>query len=333
MKRRTGRQVIRGTAGTVFFTAFLLAALPARSFEAGGGPETVVGTWKHVEVTIQNSIGQLNGEARELVYDWDENGNRYKLSELIWDLKSLTMGGITASAKIYNRYHVSFGYWGAMNTGDGQMDDYDWFIPGGDWTHWSLSDVEVDQGSLIDLNSSIDAWRGHGVTLSGIIGYRQNTWSWLDHGIRHIYSSNPYSPAGFRDEVMEDDYSTLITYRQTIRIPYAGVQATGDFDRFQLRAYGDYSPFVSADDYDHHIYFDDEYEETFSGGSFYGLGVACSWRAWRNLFVTLAFDYQNVPEISGDMTVRSEGVTRSYQDNAGLSNTFSMYSLRVGYTF
>lgn len=327
MKRRTGRHVFRGAAGTMLFTAFILAALPARGLEAGGGPESVVGTWKNVQVTVQTSIGQLNGEAREVVYYWD-NGNRQKLSELFWDLESLTMGGITASAKIHGRYHLSFGYWGALNAGDGQMDDYDWLIPGGDWTHWSLSDVEVDQGSLMDLNTSIDAWRGHGLTLSGIVGYRQNTWSWHDHGIRHIYSVY-----GFRDDVAEDDYSTLITYRQTIRIPYAGMQATGDFDRFQLRAYGAYSPFVSADDFDHHIYFDDEYEETFSGGQFLGLGVACSWRPWRNLFVTIAFDYQNVPEIYGDMTVRSGGESSFYQDSAGLSNTFSMYSFRVGYTF
>jgi len=333
MRRNTSRRMIRGTAGTAFIAALLLAAFPARGFEAGGGPETVVGNWPHVQLTVQTAIGRLNGDARELVFGWDENGNRYKGSELIWDLKGLTMGGITASAKIYKRYHVSFGYWGAINEGDGRMEDFDWFIPGGEWTDWSLSDVKVDQGSLIDLNSSIDAWRGHGVTLSGLVGYRRDIWSWRDYGIRHIYSTNPYSPYGFRDNVEEDPHTTGITYRQVIRIPYAGVQATGDFGPVQLRAYGAYSPFVSADDFDTHVYTETEYEETFSGGSFYGFGLACSWRAWKNLFITLAYDYQNVPEIQGDMTYRSPDGQGTIADNAGLKNTFSMYSFRVGYTF
>ena len=62
------------------------------------------------------------------------------------------------------------------------MEDYDWMlVNSGDWTHYSLSDVNLTEGYLLDVNVAwdlLDNWNN--MTARVMAGYKQNGWTWED---------------------------------------------------------------------------------------------------------------------------------------------------------
>ena len=88
------------------------------AMHATGGPVVPVVEGRNLQVTIRGSAGALWGEANERVYE-EVNGRRYKLSELNWDLKGLSMGGAVGSVCLFQRLRVNAGVWLPMNKGAG----------------------------------------------------------------------------------------------------------------------------------------------------------------------------------------------------------------------
>ncbi len=319
--------------------ALLTTVSPLREARAAGamdGPEAGILTNEWVSLSIRGSIGYLNGEARELVYGQAGADSQYKVSELIWDLESLAMAGLSGSAVIADRFHLRAGFWTAISEGSGQMEDYDWLMyeSGSPWTDWSLSDVDVTEATMFDINLAVDLYEHRGVTLRGLVGYKQDHWAWTDHGIRHIYSSDPFSPTGFRDEVAEDDYSTGIEYAQDFFIPYLGGEAEYRRGGLEVGLRVTYSPIVSAEDEDLHVYRELLFEESFSNGTFVGVGFHALYAFESGFFVAGGIDYQVIPEFEGDMTITdlSSGEVWDASSSAGISHESYMLSLSVGFS-
>jgi plasminogen activator len=307
----------------------------ARATGAMDGPEAGILTNQWVSLSIRGSAGYLNGEARELVYS-QIGGSQYKVSELIWDLDNLVMAGISGSAVVADRFHLRAGFWAAINEGSGQMEDYDWLMYEHDspWTDWSLSDVDVTEASMFDINLAVDVVEFRGVTLRGMVGYKQDHWAWTDHGVRHVYSSDPFSPTGFRDEVAEDDRTTGIEYTQDFFIPYLGAEAEYRRGGLEVGLRVTYSPIVSADDEDLHVYRELLFEESFSNGTYFGVGLHALYAFESGFFVAGGIDYQVIPEFEGDMTVTdlSTGEVWNSSSSAGISHESYMLSLSVGFS-
>ena len=217
------------------------------------------------------------------------------------------------------------------------MEDYDWLMyeQGSPWTDWSLSDVDVDSAYQVDVNASFDVVIADPLTLRILGGYKQDHWSWKDYGVRHIYSTDPATPGGFRDDVGEDHGETGIEYEQTFKIPYAGVEGELALAPWSLAAYLTYSPFVQATDRDRHLFRNIEFEEDFSGGDYIGAGIRCTYTFACRFYLAGAFDTQSIPEIIGDTTITdtTTGATGTSTDSAGIENQVSMISLAAGYTF
>ncbi|MFH0879161.1 MAG: omptin family outer membrane protease [Lentisphaerota bacterium] len=314
----------------------LMAGSPAvvSAMHASDGPEFLIHTGKVFNLSLRGSAGILNGTAWETVYDnspeYPETKG-YKVSELIWDLKDLYMGGGVASVTLLNRLHFNAGYWLPMNEGSGQMEDYDWlkFQWGSDWTDWSLSDVDVTAAHMMDLNFSADILKFKGARLKGLVGYKEDYWEWKDHGIRHIYST----ASGFRDDVGEDDYTTGIEYEQTFKMPYFGAGLDYAYKQFSVNAYFAYSPWVKADDRDYHVYREVLFTEDFSNGEYFGMGIKGTYAFKNGLFLSVSADQQRVPEIMGDTTIVAEGVTEFYPESAGIQHDSTMYSVSMGFGF
>lgn len=56
-----------------------------------------------LSLAAQFSLGLVNGEAREHVYDYDgPGGGRRQLSRLDWDLKGVAMGGWRVELELYH---------------------------------------------------------------------------------------------------------------------------------------------------------------------------------------------------------------------------------------
>jgi len=96
---------------------FLILPKPIQASHAYDGPEVKLADGRNFSFSVRGSLGYLNGEARELVYDFDQ-GYRRKASELIWDLKGLGMIGGIASVKYSKWLNVNLGIWTTMNEGN-----------------------------------------------------------------------------------------------------------------------------------------------------------------------------------------------------------------------
>ncbi|MBP7831181.1 MAG: omptin family outer membrane protease [Kiritimatiellae bacterium] len=271
--------------------------------------------------SLRGSVGFLQGEAGELVYEPELDN--YKLSELQWDLSGLVMGGAVFSGAA-GKFGFNAGFWVAANKGDGEMKDYDWFVPGMDWTDYSRSDVDVESGYSLDINANYLLVRRPQVGLRALVGYKRDYWEWTDYGREFVYSVY-----GFRDYVGNFDGQNVIDYQQTFDIPYVGLNLDGRAGSLGWNAYALYSPIVSAEDKDHHILRELHFEESFDGGDFYAVGVSATYRITPQLFLSGAVDYQDIPEFQGDMTIVESGET--YEDSAGISNNHVMFSLALGW--
>jgi outer membrane protease len=305
--------------------------------QAEKGPDVqVVDKDRLISVAMWGGYGWLHGESKELVYEPGRSGGRYKLSELDWDLKDIQMGGVGGTLTLAERVHLNVSYWSAVTKGNGEMDDYDWLLEeeGSPWTDWSLSDVDVTRGYIFDAHVSADLLKFKKASLGLAAGYRETRWKWTDYGRYHIYSSYPYEPWGFRDDIAEEDGSNGIKYQQLFQIPYAGVTLKGSVKQLQLAAYFSYSPFVKAEDEDWHLFRGIYFKETFEDGDFYGVGARATYLFKTGIFLGVAVDHQEVPEIIGDAEATDEeGHYEEWSDGAGISTKSTMYSIHAGYAF
>lgn len=282
--------------------------------------------------SIRGSIGVLNGEAGEYVYD-----GSHKLSELTWDLSQVIMAGLIFSSRIGERFSVNAGFWTALNDGNGEMTDYDWFIEGLDWTHYSRSDVKVESARVFDINAGFMVFERGAFRLSALAGYKHEFWEWSDEFYEYIYSSF-MPPFYFRDIRGSMGGVSAIDYEQTYNIPYVGLNAAGQLGHnLNWSVYFLYSPIVKAEDKDHHKLREDfgpggvHYEETFKNIDYIAFGATAAIQVNDNLQIGGQLHAQNVPESRGDMYIVEAGET--FKDAAGLSHDSVTVSLTATWNF
>jgi len=319
----------------VLWVAVLLPVTGWAAFQAGAiaGPKDGPG----IPFAGQLSVGLLDGDAVEHVFDYSVfPGQRYQLSRLDWDLKSVVMGGGNLSARLLDKLTLNGGWWLALTEGSGEMDDYDWLIPelSPEWSDYSLSDVDVTEGYILDLNVAWDLVEWNGLTGRVFAGYKQNGWTWEDSGVYALYSEG-----GFRNSYYELGGENMIDYEQEFRIPYLGGSADWALGDFSVSGYLVWSPIVSATDWDDHLARDIHFKEEFEDGDLLGFGIEGRYEftkgSFKGLFLTAALDYQKIDLIVGDMEYydASTGERGGGDDAAGIENEYVIFSLGGGVKF
>lgn len=306
--------------------------MTASAFQAGVlvGPKTE----PRAPLAAQFSLGVLNGDAVEHVFDYEgPGGARRNLSRLDWELKNIVMGGAQISARVTERLTLNGGLWLALSEGSGEMDDYDWLDPDStDWTHYSLSDVDVTEGYVIDVNAGWDLLQSDNAALRVVAGYKQNGWSWEDRGVFLLYPDNGYIPYPLEGE-------NMINYEQEFRIPYLGLGADYQAGALTFSAYLNWSPLVYANDWDHHIARNIRFKETFENGDMLGAGVDVRYQIERGffsgVFVGASIHYQQLDLIVGDMEAVDMSTGEYYfgKDEAGIENEYTAFLLNFGFPF
>jgi len=306
------------------------AAPMARSSRAAGMP-----------FAAELSLGLANGEAKEHVYDYDgPGGARRQLSRLDWDIKNVVMGGGSLSVRPFSgqnpfleRFTVNGGMWIALTEGSGEMDDYDWLDTGSaDWTHYSLSDVDVTEGYRLDLNLAFDVWANPSFAVRAMAGYKQDGWSWEDSGDYLLYPEYGYIPQYL-------DGENMINYEQEFRMPYLGATVDWTWEALTVSGYLTWSPIVEATDWDEHVARDLHYKDTFKDGDMLGLGIEARYdltqMGFSGWFLTAALEYQKIDRIVGDMQMVDivTGESGGYTDVAGIENETLMISVGGGLRF
>ena len=293
---------------------------------------------KKIAVAVDFSAGMLNGEGNEHVYDYEvDPGNRYQLSRLDWELKDVWMGGCSISIRLLDRLTVNAGAWTALTEGGGEMEDYDWLLPeySPEWSDYSLSEVDVTAGYVLDANVAWDFVRRETLVLRGLAGYKQDGWTWEDRGQYAIYSSD----YGFRDEYWDFGGENGINYEQLFRMPYVGASADWRWKEWTVSGYATYSPLVSASDWDEHVARDTYFKETFEDGEMVGAGLKIRYDFAENFlggaFAFASVDYQAVDLIVGDSEMREGfyGEKETMEDGAGIENEYTAFSVGGGLRF
>lgn len=313
-------------------TSVLLCAVMwpvnAEAVQAESGPSVTIAKGKFATFSVQGSLGVLDGEAYEIVYDYSL-GYQYKLSELRWDMKNVVMGGVVFSLGLADRVHANLGMWQSLAGGSGNMDDYDWLYPGYDWSHWSHHSVSVD-GDIFDINAGVDLINNNGFALEAMIGYKTMSWSWDDKLLNYTYTIN-----SFRDTYMPGDNEPSISYKQEFTIPYIGLSAKISGADAGARVYIIYSGTVDAEDNDFHIRRDLHFKDTFSNAEYIGMGISGYVMLNDVWYLTASYSAQEISKTVGDMEVwSSDGSYYDFEtDAAGISNASTMFSFGVGATF
>lgn len=303
----------------------MVAASAVWGMQAGQTPWHVVSAGDSHVFSVRGGVLLQQGEAREIVFDED-----HQLSELIWDIKGLMYAGGSASLLLGSRFQVNASYWTALNEGSGEMQDYDWFVEGADWTHFSDGRVDINEAYTFDINGTFDLVRSDDLGLYIMAGYKQMYWDWSQYGGSFIYSVN-----GFRDFVGQaPDDENGINYDQTFQVPYAGLGASVRLGNLHGSGYLIYSPIVQAEDNDEHVLRNLYFTETFENIDYLGMGGELVFNVTDRLYISGAIDLHSIPEARGDMEIRDAAGNVDFNpDSAGIENTAASVSAMVGLRF
>jgi len=277
-----------------------------------------------VDITARLQAGYLTGEANEYVYYEGRT-----LSQLIWKIDDIYMIGAGVSVKPLRRLGVAINAdaWSNISDGSGTMDDYDWMVTGGDWTHWSHHEnTDVTKGIMVDINVELTPFKAGPVGFSGLLGYRRDNWEWKGRGGSYIY----YTASG----TWPDD-QLGITYEQIFNVPYIGIGVNGDFGAFDLKARLIGSPLFYGETIDHHhlrnlVIYDD-----FIGEDMISFDIAGAYSFTKHMALQMAFNYTKYGTMKGDAEYHynDTGVVSTLKDGAGTDLETTMFSLSFLYTF
>ncbi len=275
-------------------------------------------------------LGYLTGESQEYVFD---PASGRKVSELTWELTDIYMlnGGISIRPLSWVRINMDL--WLKLTDGNGDMDDYDWFVEGLDWTHWShTDDLELTTGFMLDMNVEFPFYSTGETSFSGFVGYKYDTWEWEAKGGNYIYSV--YS---FRDTAGSfPPGESGITYEQWFHVPYVGIGFNSRLTNVSFHGRLIASPFVQAGDEDHHHMRNLLFEEDFDNGSMVALDIGGGYHFTEHLALLLSYHYQKYNEMKGDMTITDQVTGQKIHiggDVAGVEHNSSLFSLTLSYTF
>ncbi len=295
-----------------------------------------------IPISISISMGVLNGESEEYVYD----GSYGKVSKLTWDLDRVPVIGIDTSIRPTEKFSINFSGWTKVSESSGNMEDYDWLSDLGDsgpWTDYSSHSTELDEAYMLDINMSYLLYKKNNSSVTGEIGFRHDRYKWNAYGGYAIYDSG-YVYIDFDDE-------KNISYDQEFYAPYLGLTYNTKKDKWLISSYvrgslwawgeaedthyypgltydtGSYSDYVSGSD-------SVTYKDDFDSIAYLSLGLNIGYMMMENLVFTLSGNFQKYFRETGDDTAYySDGTSEYYEDSAGTSNYSYMVSLGATYLF
>jgi plasminogen activator len=289
--------------------------------------DTKTYTHSGIQYDTSISLGHLSGKANEYVYIPTEN---HTVSKLIWDIDALYMVGIGASIHYQEIVTLNTHIWFSLNDGDGKLVDYDWLIPGYDWTHQSIhNNTDITKGLMFDINLEHTTPISVSTDLSALIGYRQDSFKWKSYGGSYIYSDED-----FRDESGNFPENVLgISYKQTWKVPYIGMKVNSNFGNFNLNAKVIYSPFVNAKANDTHYFRDAKGIDTFRKDSMYAIDIGLNYPINDAFTLKVNYAYEKYDTVTGDMLWKEDGQEYYLNNYAGADMKTSIISITLNYTY
>jgi omptin len=277
-------------------------------------------------IVLRGSLGHLNGQARELVYD-PANGD--KISELIWDINNAATVNLGASFLLSDRWTVSADATMGVHV-DGYMNDYDWIgtpTPTDFTDHSWHEDTELDHYVALDLGVAYKVHQGTTSDVSFLAGLKYTNVQWTAYGGCYSYNSG-VDVGCFADGVAG------ITYNQVLPAVYAGIGLDRTFDNLKVSVAGLGGLTVFAEDYDAHWMRGLEFVEEFAPSPFVALKAKADYafKPYMNLFATA--EYNHYFEMVGPTTITAMGGGGSaYIDGDAAGASLRTLNIAIGASY
>lgn len=281
------------------------------------------------------SLGYLTDNATELTYlPW----SGYKISELDWKtdpVLMLTLGG-SIQPKHWLRFNGDLQF--KLTDGENSMNDYDWMVPGMDWTDWSQhNDVDLTSGYVMDFNIEFPVLHlGEQTTSSTsfslFAGFITEKWEWEASGGSYVYSEN-----GFRDTIgIFDPAGKEITYNQKFNTPYLGVGFSSRLNNLDLHGRIIFSELVHAEDHDQHHQRGLIFASDCKHGEMLGGNLGFAYRFTPQWAVTADVQYLEYSEVRGVLDITDIRTGQSLHvdgDASGIKSSRTSVALGMRYQF
>lgn len=270
------------------------------------------------------------GHSNELVFDSSSDPYPY-MSRLNWQIRPAVVLGVKGSFNLKDMFFVNGAFGTAVNRGRGIMTDHDWLSEYFDavdteWTHESVSDIYYTSSFLLDSNAGYRFLSRKALKMNGMLGFKYMKWGWTDSITSITY---PGQDLDYLIGVNGIDYT--IQYR----IPYLGISGMMEKDLFRGGLTFLYSFLVSADDHDHHILRSLHFYDSFKKGQYFGLSASAAWHWHEHFALSLAYDFDYIPEITGNTTVYNDSGSYlgTFEDGAGVSYAASSVTIALEYHY
>jgi plasminogen activator len=287
------------------------------------GPEAY---WEKSWLSVSASIGIMNGEANEYVFDPAANGRT--VSRLIWkfDNDVVLNGGLA-----FRPWHwLTLGAMGRIKLTDSStMDDFDYNIAGcppaaggGTLCHSHHDNTLLRKADMLDLYAAGTFYRTHGWSFSALLGYRWEDYKWQAYGGTANYG---VLPPGLG-----------ITYEQWWEAPYIGLQAKGEWGNWSLGGRVIGSWWVDSHDRDNHHLRTILFTDQFGRSDMIGVNIKAGFKIHPNATITVGYDYQDWGLAKGPTTATdyTTNVTTVFPGNAaGADNHNHTVSIGLKYKF
>ncbi len=292
---------------------------------------------------IRLGLGYLNGKASSFFYDVDGvtfGTPGYRIRETDWKFDNIPMTGIGYSLGIGKSIRLNLDYWANAGDGDANADYYYWGLSGSDWTASSNhGNTSVSKMQLIDISGEYTFFtsgkRGSRNSWSAIAGYRNDAFDAQAKG-----GSGILTTTSFRDTNVTYSDSPVLSYQQTLAVPYLGVRYISNTrskkEKYKVIFSMSYSVWVQGEDVfiDHRS--NQKYEEEGSGGEWSKIALEVDYEITKHMMFTIGYSKQNYMDLKGTLlnTDITNGSTALYPDEtASMSNKIDLISLGINYRF
>ncbi|WP_257254589.1 MULTISPECIES: omptin family outer membrane protease [unclassified Endozoicomonas] len=285
----------------------------------------VADTGAHAKVTLEGSLGVLNGEATELVYFGAE-----KVSQLDWKTDNAPVIKLGAIWDLNASWTFTANYWMTLTDGDGHMTDRDW-----DWesgisepSHISKHpDTKTTKAFTIDLSASY--WllsQSHykvGVT-GGLLSQKTQ---YEARGGSYNYGFGQYVGT-FPDDTL------IISYEQKFSTLYLGLGGNYRRGKSEFGAQVKWSPLVKADDFDTHHLRNTTFKSEGDGNSTYTfLSLNYAYHLNPVMKIYGEYAYTKFSEKNMNVTINDGLDTYYVEDAGGAASESSVISIGLKYSF
>ncbi|MBS0054951.1 omptin family outer membrane protease [Yersinia sp. Marseille-Q3913] len=279
-------------------------------------------------VTISASLGLLNAESQEFVYQPGNSG--HKLSQLDWKAKNIPIIKMDISWDLLSNLTLTAQGWSTLSSGDGAMDNYDWLNQNQtQWSHWSHHEKNnLNYANEIDLNAKFWLLNEKNYRIGVMSGYQRNNHSWAAYGGEINYNN------GIQIGKLADSAIT-IGYKQKFDMPYLGMAGSYRYQDFELTTLLKYSRWVNANGSDEHYLRNLSFKDSSKLSRYYAVTLGAGYYLTPNtkLFVEAAWNRYTEGRGKAQMFNHTTGASTAISDGASIAHQSQTISLGIQYKF